>query len=349
MANHELLEKVINTTQIGAGSGGLMNAKQANRFIDYVVGQSVLIADARLVRMVEPTQDIDKVNVGTRILRKATEGVDDGVNTDATFTKISMTTVKLRLDWELTTEGLEDNIEGTGLEDHVANLMATQTANDLEDLFIHGDTTSSDPLLKSLDGWRKNVRTNGHVVDASGANLSRAVFDRALRNLPNKFLQQRSRLKWYTSSGLVQDYLWSLAASTTTGDAFGSSAGTAASGAPGPGSSLGEAILAGLGGASGGANGATGVRPFGIPLWEAPLMEENEAGTYSGTVGTVHGVLDLTFPQNRIVGIQRDIVVYREFKPKKDAIEYTQFIRATCQVEHGDAWVHVRNIKARSL
>lgn len=347
-SNKELLEKVVNTTQIGAGSGGILNAKQANRFIDYVVGQSVLIGDARVIRMVEPTQDIDKVNIGKRIMRKATEGVDDGVNVDPTFTKISLTTVKLRLDWELTTEGLEDNIEGDSLEDHVARLMATQTSNDLEDLYIHGDTTSSDALLKSLDGWRKRARANAAVVDAAGANLSRAVFDRALRNLPNKYLQRRSSLKWYTSSSLVQDYLWSLSLGIDVGGSFGAGAGQFAIGAPSPGSVLGDAVLNGLGGASGGGNGATGVRPFGIPLWEVPLMEENEAGSYSAAAGN-HGVVDLTFPENRIVGIQRDIVVYREFKPKKDAIEYTQFIRVANQIENAEAWVHVRNVKTRSL
>jgi HK97 family phage major capsid protein len=171
MSSKDLLEKVINTTQIGAGSGGILNAKQANRFIDFVFDQSVLMKTARIVRMNEPTIDIDKVDIGQRIMRKATEGTDDGSNADPTFTKISMTTVKLRLDWELTTEGLEDNIEGDSLEDHVASLMARQTANDLEDLLIHGDTTETSlPLIKALNGFRKLARANGVVVDAAGAN-----------------------------------------------------------------------------------------------------------------------------------------------------------------------------------
>lgn len=343
MDSRELLEKVVSTTVVGAGGGGLMNAKQANRFIDYVVDQSVLIKDSRVVRMVEPTQDIDKVNIGSRIVRKATEAVDDGVNADPTFTKISMTTVKLRLDWELTTESLEDNIEGRSLEDHVVSLMARQAANDIEDLAIHGDTTSTDPLLKSLDGWRKLARSGSgagvnaaHVVDAAGANLTRAVFDRVLRNLPNKFLQQRSRLKWYTSSSLVQDYLWSLTLAT------------GATGSPSPGSVQGDAILNGLGGPTGGAESNVGVRPFGIPLWEVPLLEETETGSYSGATGN-HGVLELTFPENRIFGIQRNIETFREFKPKKDAIEFTQYMRIATQIENGDAFVQAKNVAVRSL
>jgi hypothetical protein len=345
MGSRELLEKVVSTTAIGAGGGGLLKPAQANRFLDYLVEQSVLLNDVRVVRMNQPTVEIDKVNVGTRIMRKATEAVDDGTNVDPTFTKISMTTVKLRLDWELSTEGLEDNIEGTSLEDHVASLMARQTANDLEDLALHGNintAATTDPLLKSLDGYIKRARTDATVVDAAGANLTRSLFDRALRNLPNKYLQRRSELSWYTSSSLIQDYIWSLA--------NGSDTGLGGVGAPSPGSTLGDLIVnAGTGAGSGGGSGVVqGIRPFGITLKEVPLMTETETGTYSGAAGN-HGVVELTFPNNRIWGIQRDIVVYREFKPKKDTIEYTQFIRVANQIENAEAYVHMRNVKVRSL
>lgn len=337
MASKDLLEKVVSTSQIGEGGGGILNAKQSNTFLDYLFDQSVLMKTTRVVRMNEPTIEIDKIAVGTRILRKATEAVDDGINVDPTFSKISMTTVKLRLDWELSTEGLEDNIAGDSLEDHVARLMATQTANDLEDLYIHGDTTSTDPLLKSLDGFRKRARADAHVVDAAGAYLTKEVFDEALRALPNKYLQRRSQLVWSTSSSLIQDYLWSLQLPVA---ATGSAAET----------SLGDPIVnGGLGGAQGGGAGTGyigGIRPFGIPLLEVPLYEETETGTYSAASGN-HGVVELTFPQNRIIGVQREIVIYREFKPKKDTIEYTQFMRVCNQVENPDSYVHVRNVKVR--
>lgn len=341
MSNRELLEKVVETNVIGEGGGGLLNAKQANTFLDYVFDQSVLMKTARIVRMNQPTIDIDKIDIGRRILRKATEAVDDGVNADPTFSKISMTTVKLRLDWELSTEGLEDNIEGTSLDEHVASLMARQTANDLEDLYIHGDTASTDPLLKSLDGYRKRARAGGHVLDVAGSELNRSIFDRALRELPNKYLQQRSQFAWFTSSSLIQDYMWSLTLTNENGGLDGT-------GAAAPGSVLGDQIINGLNSVSGGANPLNGVRPFGIPLYEVPLMEETEEGTYSGAEGN-HGVLELTVPRNRIIGIQRDITIYREFAAKKDTIEYTQYLRVANQIENLDAYVHVRNIAVRSF
>ena len=47
--------------------------------------------------------------------------------------------------------------------------------------------------------------------------------------------------------------------------------------------------------------------------------------------------VELTFPQNRVWGFQRDVVVHREYKPKKDTIEYTVFVRFGIAWEELDA------------
>jgi hypothetical protein len=99
-------------------------------------------------------------------------------------------------------------------------------------------------------------------------------------------------------------------------------------------------------------NGGPGtVTPFafGIPVINVPLMDETRTGTYTGgangAANGLHGDLHLTFPQNFIIGIKRDVVVYRLFQPKKDTIEYTLFIRVGCALENYDAHVIVTNIK----
>jgi hypothetical protein len=367
MDKRDLLEKVVTTTTLGVDTG-ILKPRQANRFIDYRFDQSVLMKTARIVRMNAPTVEIEKIDLTNKIMKLATEGTDDGIDKTPTFSKVTMTTVKLRLDWELTTEGLEDNIEGDSLEDHVASMMARQTSNDLEDLFINGDKSlTSDALYKALDGFKTIARGRstytggtaltgtGVIVDAAGANLTRSVFDKALRALPNKYLQRRSQLAFSTSSSLLQDYIWSLSLDASANATYnpGGGAGVTGSGfgAPSPASLLGDAIVnQGMGGGAGGGAGGSyvnGIRPFGIPLLEVPLYSETETGTYTAASGS-HGIVELTFPQNRIIGIQRDITVYREFKPKKDTIEYTQFIRVANAVENGASFVHVRNVKVRS-
>lgn len=326
--SNELLEKVIRTSEIGAGGGGLLNAEQADRFIDYMWDATVLGSQVRTIRMRSTVQDIDKVGVGERLMRVATEAVDDGVNAGATFTKISLTTKKLRLDWELSTESLEDNIEGEALEDHIARLMATQAGNDIEDVAINGDSASVDPLMKAFDGWRKLALAGAHVVDHAGGALDRSAANKALKAMPRKFMQRRNQLKFFTGSNLIQDYLYGLT-QTQTGII-----------------SL-EQVAQNVtqnGVRTEGNAGFTSQSIFGIPLQEVPLFLETLDGDYSGQAGD-HGDMWLTFPKNLLWGVKREIQVYREFKPKKDTIEYTMYCRVGTQIENANAMVVVKNVR----
>jgi len=326
--------------QYNNADGGLLKPAQSNRFIDFVVDQSVLMQTSRVVRMRTPSMEIDKVSVGSRLLKKATELTDDGTNAAVTFSKVSLTSVKLRLDWAMSTESLEDNIEGSSLEDHLAQIMARQTANDLDDLLINGNTSSGNNLLKALDGFTKRALAGATVVDEAGNNVSRATYDRVLRNMPNKYLQRRNDLRFFSGSGVVQDTAFSLQNPN--------SATAATAGAPAPGSTYGEqAFMNGSIRANGGP-GSTGLSPYGIPLVEIPLMPETVAGDYSPTSGS-HGYVELTFPNNRVVGIHRDITLYRQFKPKTDSIEYTQFMRIASNIENLDSYVIAKNVKLRTL
>lgn len=327
MEDNELLEKVTRTTEVGAGGGGLLNAEQANRFIDYMFNATVLGQQVDKIRMRGNDIDIDKVAVGSRISRLATEAVDDAVNAAATFTKVSLTTKKIRLDWEISTEALEDNIEGEGLADHIARLMGTQLGNDLEDLAINGNTAlTGDALLKSFNGYRKLAVTSGHVVDAAGAAIGRPLFNRALKTMPRKYMQQRSGLKFFTGSNLMQDYLFSLADKETTPEDIAS-----AMIRNGPVRTEGPA-------------GFVHGYAFGVPVSEVPLFLEDVDGDYASPTGD-HGDILLTFPKNLLWGIKREIKINSEYKNKKDTFEYTAFVRFGVQIANADAVVIVKNVK----
>ena len=326
MSNKDTLEKVVRTTEIGAGGGGLLNPEQANRFIDYMWDATTLGSDVRRVRMNADTVDIDKVRVGERVARLATEAVDDHENAAVTFSKISLTTSKIRLDWELTTEGLEDNIEGDDLEDHIARLMATQLANDLEDLAINGDADSSDPLLKSFDGWKKRVEASGHVVDADGSLIERKFFNAALKRLPRMYKQRRNQLRFYAGSNLVQDYLEELSRNPNL-------------------EQIATGIIQGSPHApQSGVPGRVYAMAYGVPVYEVPLFDEAQTHTPDGGSEKQVGDIWLSFPQNLLWGVKREIKVYREFVPKKDTIEYTVYTRVGTQVENADAFVVVKNV-----
>lgn len=369
---NEILLKAneVTTSVVGASNtSGILKPAQANRFIDFVVDQSVVMQNSRFVRMRTPDQDIDKLAVGTRLLAAATEVTDGSTNAVVTFSKVALTTKKMRLDWAISTESLEDNIEGAGLEDHIAQMMARQTANDLDDILINGGSNAQVTFLTAFDGFIKKTVTSataGRILSEEGATISRATFDRVLRALPSKFLQRRNELRFFAGSNFVQDTIYSLSNPN--------SATAATAGSPSPGSTIGDmAYMQGSLRGNGGA-GSTGLSPYGIPLVEVPLMSENLVANATGNVNTMgnvgiiasngatsvygtasgnsnvanHGYLELTFPNNRIVGVHRDITVYRQFKPKTDMIEYTQFMRVGCAIENADAYVLATNIKTRT-
>ena len=314
------------------GNGGLLNPEQSARFLDYMFDATVIGKVARTVRMKADTTEIDRIGVGEKLMKLATEGDDTGANAAVTFSKISLTTKKLRLDWELSTESLEDNIEGPDLEDHIARMMATQAGNDIEDVILNGNTAlSSDALYKAFDGVVKKAKAYGHVVDAGGAAVSRAVFNSALKALPRKYKQRRTDLRFLAGSNLIQDFLYanSIGTNMTIPQDIASS------------------IIRGDVQPLSGPAGYVAPYAFGIPIVEVPLLPETQAGDYSGHTGS-HGDIHLTFPNNVVIGIKRDVTVYRFFWPRKDSIEYTMYTRVGVQIEQADAWVVVKNVKVAS-
>ena len=155
--------------------GGILNPEQARRFIDYVWDATVLAQDGRRVTMRANTIELEKVNVGERVIRAANQADGAYTNAGATFTKVDLTTKKIRLDWEVSTESLEDNVEGSALEDHLVRLMTNAFANDLEDLAINGDG-GADPFLGIMDGFVNQVQTGGdsHEAVVSVTEIGRA-------------------------------------------------------------------------------------------------------------------------------------------------------------------------------
>jgi hypothetical protein len=314
------------------GNGGLLNPEQSARFLDYMFDATVIGKVARTVRMKSDTTEIDRVGVGEKLMKLATEGDNTASNAAVTFSKISLTTKKLRLDWELSTESLEDNIEGPDLEDHIARMMATQAGNDIEDVLLNGNTSlTSDALYKAFDGVVKKAKANAHVVDAAGAGLSRAVFNSALKALPRKYKQRRTDLRFLSGSNLIQDYLYSTSQNIQNVNPQDIASG----------------IIRGEVAPVSGPAGYVAPYAFGIPIVEVPLLPETQTGDYANASGS-HGDVHLTFPNNVVIGVKRDVTVYRFFWPRKDSIEYTMYTRVGVQIEQADAWVVVKNVKVAS-
>jgi len=302
----------------GEAGSGILRPEQAQRFIDYVWDATVLAQDGRRVTMRANTMELEKVNVGERVIRAAAQGVGDYTNAGATFSKVELTTKKIRLDWEVSAEALEDNIEGAALEDHLVRLMTNAFANDIEDLAINGDASTGN-FLSIMKGFVKKHKDNGdsHEVDLEVVDnaWTPEKMQEIILGMPRKYRALKNNLKFYvgtdTFAGIVKH-------NGTLADAIAEAMGNRVAGT----AANRQAYLDGNGQTFG---GARTTRVLGIDVQEVPYYPE--------------GYVDLTFPQNRVWGFQRDIVVNREYKAKKDTIEYTVFVRFGIQWEEEDALV----------
>ena len=302
----------------GEAGSGILRPEQARRFIDYVWDATILAKDGRRVTMRANTMELEKVNVGERVIRAAAQANGDYTNTGATFSKVELTTKKIRLDWEVSAEALEDGIEGGALEDHLVRLMTNAFANDIEDLAINGTGDSGDgAFLGILQGFTDKVRTNGDaheaVVTVADNAWTTDAMQKIILAMPRKYRALKSNLKFYAGTDAFQGIIKN---NGTLADAIaeafaGTPAGTPAN------------RQAYLDGAAQTFGGARTTRVLGIDVQEVPYYPA--------------GYVDLTFPQNRVWGFQRDITVNREYKPKKDTIEYTVFVRFGIQWEEEDA------------
>ncbi len=200
--NNQIVNKAA-TIQTGTLTSGLLNPEQARKFIQQTFEATNLGPLVRHEMRVAKTGEVDKIGIASRILRKKTENTDDGYRATVKTSQIEYSTTAVRLPWEITEETLRENIEGQALEGIITNLMTTQLGIDLEDLYLNGDEdiASSDPdhdFLYINDGWIKQFKNGGHVVDASTeADMSLDLFYKTLQQIPNKY--NNGKLRWLMS------------------------------------------------------------------------------------------------------------------------------------------------------
>ena len=301
----------------GDTGSGILRPEQARRFIDYVWDATVLAKDGRRVTMRANTMELEKVNVGERVIRAAAQADGDYTNTGATFSKVELTTKKIRLDWEVSAEALEDNVEGGALEDHLVRLMTNAFANDIEDLAINGVGAGGTAFTSIMNGFVNKAKigdAHESVVTVTDNAWTPDVMQNIILAMPRKYRALKNNLKFYAGTDVFQGIVKH---NGTLADAV---AEAFAGQTPGSTQSNRQNYLDGVGQTFG---GARTTRVLGIDVQEVPYYPA--------------GYVDLTFPANRVWGFQRDITVNRQYVPKKDTIEYTVFVRFGIQWEEEDA------------
>lgn len=305
MRTDELLEKTVQTDDLT--SGGLLNTEQFDTFVDMVVDESVMLQEARVVRMRSAVAELDKIATTGRVSQLKTEGTAPDTLSEPSFSKVTLTATDIITPFEISFEALEDSIEGNSLEDTVIRVMAKQTATDLEELAIQGDTGSADAYLQGLDGWRV-LAGDGHLVDFEGATLDKTTLGTMFRALPDQYKRNYSDLRYYGAPTVVQDWHDTFAAG-----------GSAASD---------EALLGG------------DVPPYmGVPIVSVPQIP-TDCDAVEGYEGTEDlSYVFLTPRENLVFGIHRDIRIEKDKDVLRGVNIYAITTRIAVEFEEDDAVV----------
>jgi hypothetical protein len=256
--NEEILAKAAITTDAIATAGKLSPA-QADKFIDYVIEEAKLASLARIVRMQKgESWEIDKIGIGRRAAVPAPEARDPGVRRGITTSKVTITPREIVVPFEIGDQFKRQNIQGDDVEDLVVRMMARQTANDLEELYLNGDALGAgvlesdymesgsatlyrkDSYLALFNGFLR-LADSGNVVDAAGVNIAASHFGSAIRAMPTKFRRNRAELRWLMPADVMELWREKVASRATA---------------------VGDAALSGSG----------DVKPFGIMPVEVPLF-----------------------------------------------------------------------------
>jgi hypothetical protein len=298
----------------------VLNRQQSNRFIDLVVDTSVLLKNVRTVKVDAPKGEINKLDLG-QVVTEGANTTSSNTTTTPTERTVEYDTEKYRSAFDLKTDFIEDNIEGTGARDTIINMFTKAISNDTElaaissdNSLVTGDAQSrTNNLLGVNDGFTKILLANtpsGQIIDCTGRAPSKKLFYDMKRRIPKKYRVAKPAYRWLVSSGVFDKWSYDWSGRETPG---------------------GDSALA---------NGQS-PGPFGINMIEIPLMPEDLS--YSGSSNTRTDIW-MTPPSNLIVFIQREVTIEWDRRPRRDVWEATIHFRLDFQVENADLVVYAKNI-----
>jgi HK97 family phage major capsid protein len=307
----DLIEKAFTDSDLA--NGGRLGPDQAAKFVQGILDKAVVINECRRVPMQANKRQIDKITYGSAVLQKPNAvGTAPSTTSKPTTSKVTLDAQECIVAVDIGYDALEDSIEGDSLFDTILELTAKRLAYDVDNLCLNGDSDGgSGDFLEILDGVFEQIST--YTYDASAATLSDTVLLAVLKQLPSKYYDVETDLRFYVSHLARIDYINTLA-----------------------GKGVNEAFVRYL---------IEAQEPAfqGIPVRKVPAIT-TETITY-GT-GTANGSKALLInPKNIVMGIHRDITYEFQRQPRKRIIEVTITMRIDFKLEEENACVKVTNIR----
>jgi HK97 family phage major capsid protein len=190
-------------------SGGLLMPEQADRFVEIIIAQPTILAEARIVRMGGPKRYIDKMGFGSRILRAAPSSgsaLSSSERSKPDLGKVELSTKELIAEVRIPYDVLEDNIEKANFEDTLLTQIAKRTALDLEEWALLADTDSLDTFLALTDGILELVPAANQVDGSAITSVTKEIFKQAVMHLPAQYAREIQAMRHYVSHQVETEY-----------------------------------------------------------------------------------------------------------------------------------------------
>ena len=121
VSNEELVQKAVITTDAIAAAGKL-NPAQSDKFIDFVIQETVLKDNARTVKFRNEELNIEKIGIGKRAALPAAEASDPQVRRGISTSKVTLKPLEIIVPFEIGDSFKENNIEGDNVEREAESL-----------------------------------------------------------------------------------------------------------------------------------------------------------------------------------------------------------------------------------
>jgi HK97 family phage major capsid protein len=309
LKNTQYLEKATFTSGTDLASGGLLSPEQADAFLKIAVKASPVSAEA-VVRTMNATKwEEATLSWGGRILRPGVEGdrLAVGDRVKPTAGKVELSTVLIKGEVPVTDEVMEDNVEKAGFADSIATYIAERSGEDLEDLFVRGDTDDSyvghgelaGEYLRLLNGIIKlGKATNEYDAVGDGTDYP-TVFDGLINLIGDEYRRDMTSFRLYVSPTVKEIYHSQIGNRGTV---------------------LGDSTLIGA-----------NVPPYkGIKIVQVPRMPS--------------GFIQLIQPSNIYIGFNRKIKLERFRDPREGVTSFIVTVRGDVKIPVAAACAVAKNV-----
>lgn len=330
--------------------GMVLLPEDADKFLDYVIDESVLKHNARIVKMARSSRNIRAIGLGAgRVLFPAATFKQDDYKQKFGHNLITLQTTKFRGCVVIHDDDLDEvaYIESDNeFTDHLLRMVAADIANDLEEFYWIADTHNvggfpANDIRSTRDGWRyilthaqegeqyyndvsgapvlldatSAFKYAGKIVEQNPAEPFDYEFkySKAKRNLPSKYKKGGLKnLRFIGSDQVQDDFNEALADRGTV---------------------LGDRALLGQ---EEGVYGSIKIAP--IPLMPIDLDANGKlgAGDYTDTL--------LTHYLNLIIGMQRDVKIETEREAADEANYFYYSMKTTMDIENVAAAVLIHKL-----